>query len=232
MPAESQRLEMPRPPAQTWESAVIVPLVQNGVGGLACAILIVVLSLAAARAMHRQIDRELLLWVAISVAVVVTTAFTIIRFFGDDIGLLDAAYRAGQRYADNRLEAMQKENDYLRGQIDSIKANQPATVTGSTRQTEQIERSIVNAQRLLEIAYSKGIDAIANNKIAQGPQRIIGDQDWRRARRLLVASACIEDESGRLLHSGIREAKRHLAAYTQPHLQRAQQSDRYQIPWK
>jgi hypothetical protein len=220
-----QTIDIQRPQGQTWDGAIIVPLTQNLIGGVAVAALIAVLSVAFCRASGRIVNVDALLWLAGTIGATVAALFTIVRFFGDDLGLFGLAYRAGQHYADERLQVMQQENDSLRAQLETARSQGKPAVN---RLAERHDRTQANAITLLTIAYNKGVPAMAANKIIG---KEMSDPDWRRARALLVASGCLDGQTGNLCHSGIRNAKQHLQAYCQPHLERAEKLPTYVVPW-
>lgn len=216
-----QTLDVQRNDSQTWDGAIRIPLTQNIVGGAAVAILISVLSLAYCRATGRVIDVDALRWIAGVTAITVTSVVTIVRFFGDDLGLFVAAYRAGQRYADERIQAMQQENNSLRNQLETAKSQGKPAVN---RLAEKQDRTQTNAITLLTLGYTKGLPAMAANKVIG---REMSDPEWRKARSLLVTSGCIDATTGNLNHSGIRAAKIHLENYCKPFDERAETSKTY-----
>lgn len=220
-----QTLDVQRSEQTSWDGSIVVPLTQNIVGGVAVAILISVLAVAYCRALGRIVDIQAMLWIAGTIGVSVAAVFTIVRFFGDDLGLFVAAYRAGQRYADEQIQAVRQENDTLRAQLETARAQgRPALERLAAKQ----DRSQANAITLLTLGYTKGVSAMAANKVI-GHE--LSDPEWRKARQLLVAAGCIDASTGNLNHSGIRAAKLHLQAYCQPHDERAAREPTYVKPW-
>lgn len=171
-----------KPEKQDWASHVLIPLAQNIAGGAAVA----GLGAMGVAAWGANVDGVAGLWCAFGGAAV-TCLITITRFFGDDIGLITAAYRAGQASRDAQIAALQLE---LRASHDAQAAAE-ATGTQTSieqRRMEKIERARRDAIRILEVHFAN--DSTSRSAMAK---RGMGQRDWERAQRLLVAAGMAND---------------------------------------
>ena len=92
-----------RIPPPTWASHVLIPLAQNVAGGMAVwgLGLIGYMTIQYTRALPWDLDGARL-WCGF-VGGAVTCLVTVIRFFGDDLGLLASAYKLGQASRDAEI---------------------------------------------------------------------------------------------------------------------------------
>src|SRR6476619_2215752 len=102
MTLQEQQLEQ-----QTWTADILVPLTQNICGGAALGALGFIGFVAVSE--WRQVlwhAVDALLW-CLLLGSAATCLMTVLRFFGDDMGLLTAAYKAGQRSMLPRISALE-----------------------------------------------------------------------------------------------------------------------------
>lgn len=169
----------------TWETAVVIPLTQNIVGGLAVGAFLAILSYAWADANTLPVDQDQLLRWALIIGAAVCCAATFVRFFGDDVGLLTAAYRKGQRSRDVEVAALQLE---LRAALDAQKAVEVnGTKSATDKQQELLQRARRDAMKLIEVAFNG--DSISRAAMAG---RGMGRWDWERANQLLKAAGAMD----------------------------------------
>jgi hypothetical protein len=132
-PEETQNLASQRPP--TWETHIVIPLVQNVAGGIAVFALCWTVTVGLGQYfLWAVLLKELSFWSAV-IGGTVTATMTIIRFFGDELGLLTAAYRLGKRSADAQVNALTAENEQLRAT-----AREMSGAPTSRRAQEMLER--------------------------------------------------------------------------------------------
>src|SRR5258706_11761302 len=81
-------------PLPTWEAHVLIPITQNILGGVAVGALGFIGVIAYTGAINNIVDLyNAGVWCGLAGGIV-TCIITIIRFFGDDLGIVLAAYRA------------------------------------------------------------------------------------------------------------------------------------------
>ena len=171
----------------TWETAIVIPLTQNIVGGLAVGAFLAVLSYAWADANTQPVEQDTLIRWALIIGAAVTCAATFIRFFGDDVGLLTVAYRNGQRSRDAEVAALQLE---LRASLDAQKAVEVnGTKSATDKQQELLQRARRDAMKLVEVHFNG--DAISRAAMAD---RKMGRWDWERANQLLKAAGAMDGD--------------------------------------
>lgn len=165
---------------QTIQSHVIVPLVNNLLGGLGAFVLCAVLWLAVAAALGARVDYDdLRFWCGL-VGAGAFGAMSIVRFLGDDLGFITAAYRAGVASADAQISGLVADNQQLQAALRELRGTGPAN-----GKVEKIERARAHAEELLGIAHAGG--SIAREKVATWcPQR-----SWEAAVQLLKASGAL-----------------------------------------
>lgn len=169
----------------TWETAIVIPLVQNVVGGLAVGAFLAVLAFAWADANTLPVEQEQLIRWALIIGATVCCAATFVRFFGDDVGLLTAAYRKGQRSRDTEVAALQLE---LRAALDAQKAVEVnGTKSAIDKQQELLQRARRDAMKIVEVAFNG--DSISRAAMAG---RGMGRWDWERANQLLRAAGAMD----------------------------------------
>jgi hypothetical protein len=170
---------------QTWTADVLVPLTQNLCGGVAVGMLGYIgyvayvtwhtlpLSTASAR-----------LWCLLAGSAV-ACVMTIIRFFSDDLGIVIAAYRAGQRSMLPQISALEEN---LQATQDVLRERRHHT-SEETRLLEGVNRARNDAERLLRLHFEG--DKIDRKTMSE---RGMGQRDWERARRLLQAAGVLNHD--------------------------------------
>lgn len=197
----------------TWESHVLIPLVQNLLGGAAVAIVFGALAVGFARKMDAEIDRDSLIFWCSLAGVLVSGLATIVRFFGDDLGIVAAAYTMGRRQADAQLSAMQGEVNQLRAIAKEIKPEQ--FTQRNAEMLERIAKAEEHAKHLLALAY--GGHSIAREQVsAYIPQRA-----WERAMNLMRAAGCLDGNS-KLVERNLASAQARLDTFVKQDRARAQ----------
>lgn len=171
-------------PGQSWTDNVIVPLVQNILGGAATAGLLAISYTAYTGATP---GNSVLLWCYLAGGALTCLA-TLTRFFADDLGLLVRAYRVGQRSRDGQIAALELE---LRTATDAMTASEAdgMMVSATRKHLEFYERARKDAAKLIEVHFNG--DSIA--RTAMGA-RGLGQRDWERATRLLKASGVMNGD--------------------------------------
>jgi hypothetical protein len=209
-----------RPP--TWETHVIIPLTQNVLGGLAVAGLCAVVTVGLGRYfLWRVIVDELALWSLLLGGFVAFVA-TVVRFFGDDLGIVTSAYRLGRRTADGQISALVAETEQLRRTVQAL-SRADAPLRGQEL-VETIRRALRDGEQLLGLAY--GGQRISREQVAAYmPQR-----SWERAIQLLRAAGCLDAKS-QLTEANLGLALQRLRAYAQQDLVRAQGAAGYRPGW-
>ena len=171
----------------TWETAIIIPLTQNIVGGLAVGVFLAVLSYVWADINTLPVEQNTLIHWALIVGAAVTCAATFLRFFGDDVGLLATAYRKGQCSRDAEVAALQLE---LRAALDAQKAVEVnGTKSATDKQQELLHRAKRDAMKLVEVHFNG--DSISRAAMAG---RGMGRWDWERANQLLKAAGAMDGD--------------------------------------
>lgn len=184
---EMKQEETTQAAPQTWETAIVIPLIQNIVGGLAVGAFLAILSYAWAEGNQLPVDQDALMHWGEIVGAAVTCAATFVRFFGDDVGLLTGAYRKGQQSRDAEVAALQLQ---LRSALDAQKAVEVNGTKGATdKQQELLQRAKRDAMKLVEVAFNG--DAISRAAMAV---RGMGRWDWERACQLLKASGVMDGD--------------------------------------
>lgn len=177
MSLQEQQLEQ-----QTWTGDILVPLTQNIFGGAALGGLGFILFVAVSEWRHiLWYADDALLW-CILLGSAITCLMTVIRFFGDDVGLLTAAYKAGQRSMLPRISALetnlQATSDVLQGKYEHTREE--------SRLTEVLTRAKTDAERLIRL-YFEGQKIDRKSMTDRG----MGQRDWERARRLLQGAGIL-----------------------------------------
>lgn len=185
--------------AQTFASDVFVPLLQNVLGGLAVmgAAAIVATAIPLLQDSSPDLD-PILAWSALLGGLVTCTA-TVVRFFGDDLGIVRTAYRHGQERMLARVHALELELQTTRSQL-----ARSLSATGQmppTKALQELERAHQVAQKMIQWHF-EGIPIDRRSC----EQRSVGQRDWRRARQLLLAAGVMDDTG--LLVGQIEEAQR------------------------
>jgi hypothetical protein len=193
-------------PPPTWETHIVIPLVQNAAGGIAVFALCWTVTVGLGQYfLWDVILRELGFWSAI-IGGSVTALMTIIRFFGDEIGLLAAAYRLGKRSADSQISALIAENEQLHAAVRELRGT--ATTHRAQDMADRLRRAQDDAEHLLALAY--GGQSIAREKVKD----YIPQRSWERAIQLLKAAGCLT-QSNELATENLGLALNQLRTYTQ-----------------
>ena len=167
---------------QTWTADILVPLTQNICGGAALGALgfIGFVAVSEWRRLIWYAD-DALLW-CILLGTAVTCLMTVLRFFGDDLGLLTHAYKAGQRSMLPRISALetnlQATTDVLHGKYEHT--------SEEARVMEVLARARTDAERLIRL-YFEGQKIDRKSMVERG----MGQRDWERARRLLQGAGIL-----------------------------------------
>lgn len=179
-----------RPEPTTWASHVLIPLAQNVAGGAAVA----GLGAMGVAAYGLPVDSDAGLWCAFGGAAV-TCLITITRFFGDDIGLIAAAYRAGQHSRDAQIAALELE---LRASRDAQAAAEADgnQATTDKRREEFRQRARKDAATIVAVHFDG--DSIARSAMSK---RGIAQRDWERAMRLLKMAGVVNGDGNMIATS-------------------------------
>jgi hypothetical protein len=217
MTVQEQALE-----PQTWTSDVLVPLTQNLCGGIAVGVLGFIGFLA--RSQWRQIlwsADDALFWCSLAGGAV-SCLVTILRFFGDDLGVIAAAYNAGRRSMLPRISALE---EHLQAAQDVLQDRQQPT-SAEARLLETMGRAKTDAERLIRLHFAG--DKIDRNSMSQ---RGMGQRDWERARRLLQAAGVLHG-NGRFAVETPMEGVRRLSQRLTLDAQRQASYRSYSPSWR
>lgn len=166
-----------------WSSHVLIPVAQNVLGGVAVA----GLAMMGVYAYGAPIENGAGVWCAFGGAAV-TCIITITRFFGDDLGLLTAAYKAGRVSRDAQIAALELE---LRASRDAQTAAEADgnQASADKRREEFRQRARKDAATIVAVHFD-------GDSIARAPmqKRGIAQRDWERAMRLLKASGVVNGD--------------------------------------
>jgi hypothetical protein len=176
--------EQPQPAPVTWIGHVLVPLVQNLLGGVAVA----ALGAIAVQAVTGEVTTQAVTWCAL-VGGAVACTFTVLRFFGDDLGIVTGAYRAGRRSRDSQVAELQLQ---LRSAQEAIDAAGPMPSAQLAQRQQMAQKAHANAVLITKVAYQG--DTISRKAMED---RGIGQRDWERAMSLLRAAGVL-DAQGQL----------------------------------
>lgn len=180
--------ELPQPVEQHFHSSVLVPILQNILGGLGVALLVwVAYDILARRALVSPDPGVAWFWARV-LGIGFAAFATVLRFFADDVGLIKAAYEAGADSRQDEVNHLQMEVDSLRRRILSIPG---INGDGETREYARAEQVLSNARLLIERYYNG--HSITRADVIQGTA--MGQKDWNRAYALL-RHARIVDEDG------------------------------------
>lgn len=173
---------------QTFVADIFVPLVQNILGGGAVAGIFAIVGAAGSRFSGRLlVGEELVFWCVLSGGAVACIA-TIIRFFGDDIGLIHYAYRRGQESTRLRINALELELHAAQRQVAHLIGKKKLMPSSAARQ--QLDRIYAAAEHLIHWHFE---DLPIDRRSCES--RNMTQSEWRRARHLLLAAG-VMDESG------------------------------------
>lgn len=218
-PLELEQLRQAAP-EQNWELHILVPLTQNVGGGLSTALLLALLAYAWDRLNNLYFDLEsVAAWCAIAGGVFFSIT-TIVRFYADEVGLLNAAYRAGQRSQQGEILRLNRQISQLEQQPQS-----PGNATEINQRLGIMQGDYLNAVALLKILLDGGNISRSSN------EHQLGRRPWERAIALLEKSKIYDHESRSPLVSGRNAALSALEAYWAEQYDRAEKSEKFQPAW-
>ena len=166
---------------RTISADVLVPVLQNLLGGLGAGVVIWILFAAALSALALPPTGEAIKLIAAAVGGLVAAFATSFRFFGDELGIANQMYRRGQQSQLARLNTLQAELRAAHEVIVQMRRNG----TAAPRQVVT-KRSLTrrDAVQLLRWHYS-GVDVTRKHcEAALG----MGQPAWNKASSVLVAS--------------------------------------------
>lgn len=201
---------------QNWEADVAVPFAQNLLGGIATYALV----LAWAEYSQRWTDHAHA--EAILSGIAITAIATIVRFFGDDLGIIRHAYQAGARSRDGEIYQLNRQIQRL--EATAVAGTGQATPTSDNRRLDLCEWSRKHAEKLATIGIRGG-------DITRRGDHGIGAKSWERARNLLIASKVWNPETGQWASTKQTEVLGTLKAYYQPHYERMKTDPKYTPAW-
>lgn len=207
---------------QNWEGNVLVPLVQNAAGGVAAAIMIATATYAWDYANGLATDGwELLRW-GVIIGVAVAAIATIVRFFGDEVGLMRAVYVAGQRSRDDEIQRLNRQISLMEQQ-QQPGAMQDATAVNA--RLGQMAGDRDNAVKLLKILLDGGSVARSNSEHG------LGRRPWERAVALLEKAKIYRHDVRMLLIENRSEALKSLAEFYDDQYRLAQDNSSFHPAW-
>lgn len=173
---------------QAFAADIFVPLLQNVLGGLATAGLCTILSLAVTTGFGAEPDLVAVAFWSLLLGGAVTCLATVVRFFGDDMGLLDLAYKRGRDSQRLRISALELELTAAQGQVKTL-LEQTRTIP-SSEVAYQMERIFKAAKHLVHWHFE---DLPIDRRSCEA--RNMAQSEWRKARHLLI-TAGVMDEQG------------------------------------
>jgi len=177
--------KMPNSQPQTWSENVLIPLVQNVIGGMA------VSALAAVSTAF-----------LFNSSTYVTCGFTTIRFFGDDLGLFSTAFRAGQKSQQSEIDRLSDLLYDAQSLIEKMESD-PKIEVGTTRNHQQILDAVADAEKIIRWAF----DGHSISRAACG-RRGMKQRAWERANKVIHNAGIVRD--GRWTHGSRSEAMKAL----------------------
>lgn len=170
------------PQAPTWAATVLVPLTQNLLGGAAVTAGVAIAWRWAAGELPPD------WWLpAGSIGALFAVGFTVLRFFGDDVGLLTAAFRAGRRSRDAEVNYLIMQMETYRDAVTASSGS--ATTTEAEKRIAVANATLRNARALLRVIYEHGAKHATREEMAQ---RQMGQRDWERAKALCIAAGVVD----------------------------------------
>lgn len=215
--------------AATWETHVLIPLVQNLLGGIAVFAFSSICIYAVSLTFDLVLDWRFMLVICSLLGGAFATFWTIVRFYGDDWGILATAYKAGKNSQQDRITAQAQEIHYLNSVIDKMRNGQSVTRGYSNHVTDQMDRAWKHANVLLEMIFAR--KEIAREKVCKpkSGKAVMGERDWERAMRLLKSAGCIEDR--KVQQRSLADAKTQIKGYYLPMLKQAESTDKFRPGW-
>ena len=191
---------------QTLATAILIPLLQNIIGGGAVAGLCVIGGASLGYLTREPQAWEVTLSAGLLLGGAVTCLVTVVRFFGDDIGLLRWAHQRGQASRQARVQALELELQAARTQLAQALGRSKAAPPTAAQQ--HLERIYAAAQHLVYWHFERlPIDRRSCER------RNMAQSDWRRARHLLVAAGVMDEQGvcGQSLAEALAQTHGHYA---------------------
>ena len=182
----------------TWVSHVLIPVAQNVIGGAG---LIGLCAIGAVVATGELTDRARIICELIGTAF--TCLITITRFFGDDLGILTAAYKAGAASRDTEVNALEHELQEAHRLIDQLNG----VKISSGARDELIDRCQRSREHALELVRRK----LANEEYGRkqlNDKRVMKQHDWNRAYALLCQARVVDRDTKKMSVRTVSEAQR------------------------
>ena len=171
----------PQPAPVTWIGHVLVPLVQNVLGGVAVA----ALGAIAVQAVTGEVTSQAVTW-CVLVGGAVACTFTVLRFFGDDLGIVTGAYRAGRRSRDAQIAELQLQ---VHSMQDAIETHGGMPSAQLAQRQQMAQKAQANAALIIKTAFQG--DTISRSAMLD---RGMGQRDWERAMSLLKAAGVLDGQ--------------------------------------
>lgn len=183
----------------TWVTHLFLPISQNVVGGAAFSLIGMIGVIAYTGAADTTIDLyNAGVWCALAGGLV-ACIITVVRFFGDDLGIVLAAYRTGYQARDAEVSALHMEIRALRNDMNLDQAEGGA-ISAIHKRQEADARLKKNANVLIQVAFQG--DSIARDAMKA---RGMGRYDWEAAVRVLRAAAVLNAD-GIIVATAARQA--------------------------
>ena len=204
--------QQPIPKPATWESEIIIPLTQNLAGGIASTLLLAMLTYAWNNSNHLANDlNNILTWSGLAGASVTSLA-TLIRFFADDVGLISAAYKAGQRSRDEEMQRLNRQISILEQQPGKPP---PAAASEINQRLGKMKGDYDNAKRLITILLDGG------NISRNSGEHDLTQRPWERAVSLIEKAKVYQHSDRQLLITSRSEAMKTLTEFFKEQLEMA-----------
>lgn len=207
----------------TWETHVVIPLSQNLLGGLAVTVFCMVILIGLGRHfLWRMVYEELMFWSTLS-GLGVAATFTVIRFFGDEVGIVATAYRFGKRSTDAQISGMTAQVRQLQALVQELRRENGGGQR-VTEMVERIERARRDGEHLLGVAHSGASIARAQMQPA------MAQRSWEYAIGLLRAAGCLNDKGG-LVEANLARSLNVLNQFAAEDVKRAGSGRTYRPRW-
>lgn len=189
---------------QAFAADIFVPLLQNIIGGGAVAGILAIVSVAGSRWLGRRPSVEELAFWCLLAGGAVACLVTVVRFFGDDIGLIRQAYQRGQDSMRLRVNALELELQAAQKQVALLTGQTKAMPSSAARQ--QLERVYSAAEHLIHWHF----EALPIDR-RSCERRNMSQSEWRRARHLLLAAGVLDENgiSAKTLPEALSKAHAH-----------------------
>lgn len=188
--------------ARTVVGDVIVPVLQNLLGGLGAGI-VVWLLVVGLLGLSGQAIPDALRYIAGGMGGLVASLATTFRFFGDELGIGQKLYRLGQDSQQGTIKALRVELNAANEMIVGLRRN------GNAAPQNQLDRRtlLVRDARRILAWYYQGADITRRECETRG----MTQPAWNKAMGLLTA-ANLRDDRG-FLYPTLKEAKTALTDY-------------------